>query len=364
MNLTAILALLVFCPARDSLVRGIYLNPYRAADRAYLDRVLAWADSGLVNTVVVDLKTDFGLIVYASDNKIAREIKAVRNLINLDTLRTLTEAHKVKLVARLVVFKDDRLAKYKKCGLKHVRGGLWRDDGGYYWVDPYSEEVLDYNLSIVRELLDKGIKNIQFDYVRFPTDGDLGRCRIPQGKGERDEAICAFLARAHKMIRAAGGELGVCVFGYTIWKTLKKEGQDISKMSRNVDYLHPMLYPSHFSPAFKREIDDIWRSFVIYYESVVRARGLVAESSRIVPYIQGFAYRAPQYGADYIYTQMFGAVAGDADGFIVWNARGAYGFSAPALRWARTAARVRPAPTLPDIRTRSTPRQCIERSFP
>ncbi len=362
MTQIALLVLLVAFPEPESLVRGIYLNPQRARDRAYLNKVLSWCDSGYINTVVVDLKNDAGLLVYPSENETARKIKAVRGFIDLDTLVKLTREHNLKLIARLVVFKDDRLAKYKNFGIKHARGGLWRDDGGYHWVNPYSEEVWEYNLSIVRELLNKGIKSIQFDYVRFPTDGNLSTCRYPVVKGERDEAICGFLKRAQEIVKAQGGEIGACVFGYTIWKTLKKEGQDIAKMSRHVDYLYPMLYPSHFSPNFKREIDDVWRSFVIYYESLARVRPVVAESAGIVPYIQGFDYRSPQYGADYIYAQMFGSVVGGADGFIVWNSRGAYGFSAPALRWARSAERVRPVPNLPDIRTRSTPRQYTERN--
>lgn len=163
----------------SSFVKGVYLNPNRAADRVYLNTILAKADSGLINTLIVDLKSDFGLIVYRSENEIAKKIKAVRPTIDLDSLVKWAADHQVKLIARLVVFKDDRLARYKNFGLKNRRGGLWRDDGGYYWVNPFSEEVWDYNIAIVKEILRKGIKSIQFDYVRFPTDGELASCRYP-----------------------------------------------------------------------------------------------------------------------------------------------------------------------------------------
>ncbi len=363
MNLSALIVLSTFWVADPAPIRGIYLNPNRAMDRAYLKNVLTWADSGYINTIVVDLKSDLGLIVFPSENEIARKIKAVRNFINLDTLIRLTEEHNVKLIARLVIFKDNQLARYKNYGIRHRLGCLWRDDGRNFWVNPYLEEVWDYNISIIEELLKKGIKSIQLDYVRFPTDGDLKACRYSKIKGSREEAISNFLERVQKVVKREGGEVGVCVFGYSIWTQLKQEGQNIEKMAKYIDYLYPMLYPSHFSQHFKKEIDDIWRSFLIYYESTLRAIEQVDAEVKVVPYIQGFNYIAPQFGSDYIFTQIFGALLAGAEGFIVWNARGAYRSSTDALCWARTVKRARPVLIRQGNHMKNRPDQGLERDW-
>ncbi|GAI95173.1 unnamed protein product, partial [marine sediment metagenome] len=196
--------------------------------------------------------------------------------------------------------------------------------------------VRDYLLEITKEIVDLGIKSIAFDYIRFPTDGDVKRIRLTNVKGPRSTPIIQFL----KKIRNELGnevEIGVCVFGFAVWYNLRTEGQDIEKMGEHIDILYPMLYPSHFHRNFKKEVNEYWRNYWIYFDSVKEAIKKSPSSVKITPFIQGFDLRAESFDGEYIFSQINGTLSGMADGFVIWNASCNYSTSWNALLWIRNS---------------------------
>ncbi len=324
----------------DSLVRGIYINPYQAARRVYLKKVFARADSGLINTIVVDFKSDYGFLSYRSKLKIVRELNAYRPYLNVNYLVENARAHNLKLVARIVCFRDRYLAFYKDYGIKDDQGKVWLDNKGIAWLNPYKKGVQDYLIKVAREITDLGIKSIVFDYVRFPADGDVKKIRLTAVSGPRTKPIVEFLKRARAEIDA---EIGVCVYGYAVWRTLKAEGQDITKMKYYIDILCPMLYPSHFGASFCKGINEYWRNYWIYFDSVKRAKKELAGRVRVIPFIQGFDYRVEEFNPHYIISQMDGLLSAGANGFIIWHAGADYTISWPALSWAHNAVLIQDA---------------------
>jgi len=337
MNLSVLIVLCItFSDSPDSLVRGIYINPYQAANKDYLERIFIKADSGLINTIVVDFKSDYGFLSYASDIKLAREIDAIKRYIDVDYLIENAQSHNLKLVARIVCFRDNYLAFHKNYGIRDDSGKVWRDNKGLAWTNPYNKKVREYLLEVAKDVVECGIQSIAFDYIRFPTDGDVGRIRLTHVKGPRHSPITTFL----KMVKDEMGdevEIGACVFGFSVWHRMQAEGQDIEKMGEYIDVLYPMLYPSHFGWSFKRGETDYWRNYWIYFDSVREAKQKLSSSVKIMPFVQGFDLLAERFDCDYVFAQIHGALSAGTDGFLIWHAGGDYSISWRALSWARNS---------------------------
>lgn len=334
------------------LYRGIYLSPYTARKDWLIERILAAADKGDLNTVVVDMKDDFGYLRYPSNNRIAKGLGAVRPIFEVDSFLARMHSHGVNVIARMVCFKDDQASRYSTFGVRRSGGGLWKDAGGAYWLNPFDEKTWEYHASIAAELVEMGFDEIQLDYVRFPTDGDVGNCVFYSREGKiKEEAIEGFLER---MREAVDAPLSADVFGYAAWRTLKLEGQELARMAAHVDYVCPMLYPSHFSSRFLG--GEPYRDFWVYYTSVQSAAKLMGDADAgIVTYVQGFSWKAPGFGPDYIFEQMLGTLTAEADGFFIWNASGKYLPAFQALSLGSSSLRERPVPHLREIHTRSIP---------
>jgi hypothetical protein len=354
MNPCALLALLANCYlAPDSIIRGIYINPYQANRNEYWEEVFSMADSGLINTVVVDFKSDYGFLTYGSNLELAGKINAIKTHFDITSLVENAAKHNLKLIARIVCFRDNYLARHKKLGIRNDSGEIWLDYKNMAWTNPYHQEVQDYLLAIAKEIVAHGVRAVAFDYVRFPTDGDVARIRLTKVKGSRVDAIAGFLERARQDIEA---EIGICVFGFSVWHPLRAEGQDIERLGEFIDVLYPMLYPSHFGRDFKNEETENWRNYWIYFDSVREAFERLSGSVRVVPFVQGFEYRAKTYDAGYVFSQLNGVMSARGDGFIIWNARSDYSICWRALEWARNSTLMRYAQTCRDIRMRAKAR--------
>jgi hypothetical protein len=346
-------------PGLDSTVRGVYINPYQANKKEYLEEIFARADSGLINAIVVDFKSDYGFLAYGSEVELAKKINAVKKHFDIDYLVENAAAHNLKLIARIVCFRDNYLARYKKFGIRNDSGEIWRDNKGMGWTNPFDKKVHEYLCAITKEIVDRGVKSIAFDYIRFPTDGDVARIRLTHVKGSRVDAIARFLKKVRKEIDV---EIGICVFGFSVWRKLVSEGQDIERLGESIDVLYPMLYPSHFARAFKNEEPEPWRSYWIYFDSVKEAFAKLPSSVKVMPFVQGFEYRVPTYDENYVFSQMNGVLAAHGDGFMIWNARSDYSVCWRALEWAHNSILRRCALMYRDNHMRATGRRHQDRN--
>jgi hypothetical protein len=359
MNLCVVLVLLAQCyPETDNTIRGVYINPYQANQKGYLAEIFAKGDSGLINAIVVDFKSDYGFLAYGSELELAKKIKAVKKHFDVDYLVENAAAHNLKLIARIVCFRDNYLARYKKYGIRNDSGEIWRDKKGMAWTNPFDKKVHDYLCAVTKEIVDCGIRSIAYDYIRFPTDGDVARIRLTHVKGSRVDAIARFLKKVRKEIDA---EIGICVFGFSVWRKLRTEGQDIERLGEYIDVLYPMLYPSHFARAFRNEEVEPWRSYWIYFDSVREAFAKLPARVKVIPFVQGFEYRVKTYDENYVFSQMNGVLSAGGDGFMIWNARSDYAVCWRALDWARNSILRRCALMYQDNHMKATGRRCQDR---
>ncbi|HUE95499.1 MAG TPA: putative glycoside hydrolase, partial [Longimicrobiaceae bacterium] len=231
-------------------IRGLYLNAYASGSRTRLPRLLAVAETTEINAFVIDVKDERG-IRYDTGIELARELAldgevTIRDLAALaDTL----EAHGVYAIARIVVFNDPILSEARpEWSIRRPDGSVWLDRSGRSWVSPWDERVWDYNISIAEEVARAGFDEIQFDYVRFPEQFQSLPLQVhPHARGDRADAIIAFLTEAKRRLHPLGVTVAADVFGLSPNTYTDVEiGQQWEKTSAVADHILPMLYPSHY----------------------------------------------------------------------------------------------------------------------
>lgn len=292
-----------------AVIRGIYLNAYAAGSRARLSKLLAIADSTEINTFVIDVKDEKGMR-YRTELPLQKQIGGEVTMSSLKAVVDSVEAHGIWTVARIVVFKDPMLSQAKpEWSIRHPDGGLWRDKQGNTWVSAWDPHVWEYNIQIAEEVLRAGFNEVQFDYVRFPEPFPSLPAQVhPNAKGDRTDAIVAFLEQAKPRIKALGGVLAADLFGLSPNDPKDVQiGQQWERIIAHVDHVLPMTYPSHYLPT---HLKGITRPNEMPYETVfasvgmgvIRAQRLEAlgvPSARIIPWLQAFS--APWVTKDFPY---------------------------------------------------------------
>lgn len=324
--------------------RGIYLSAYTVGLAGQLDKHLDFMAKNGLNTLVLDFKNDFGEVCYPSQVPLARAAKAVKPQFDAAEVIRKVHARGFYLIARQVVFKDNRLYAYD-----NNRYALWdssakrpwgyfeevtADDGTVksvqkeFWVDTYSSEVWDYNVAIARELQGLGVDEIQFDYIRFPSDGPVSRIvnRFKVEGMTRLDALESFLQRARAGIDIP---LSVDIYGYNGYFVTDHLGQNMAMMSKYVDAISAMLYPSHFWKTFLPGMDYVERSKIIYQDGSDRTFLNTGRRVHVRPWVQAFLIggelkMSDQRIADYLDRQLTGVRDSKSSGYLLWNSSNRY----------------------------------------
>jgi len=277
---------------------GVYLTSYAVTKEGVLDGVLNAAREGKLNAVVINVKNMYGEITYTSSIPLALETNASTGRVDMPALIRMLQANGIYVIARQVLFYDPKLATY-----------LGQSDP---WVAPDSKVEIDYNLEIAQEVASLGVDEIQFDYARYADGGALSPIY-----DERYAAVNAFLASARRLLNGRV-ELSVDVFGRVLWNWNKKGidpiGQSLEGIAPLVDFISPMLYPSHYSE--QRYKDD---PYGVVKEALTAGEERVTTPFR--PFLQAFDHYIPAGMSmeDYIRNQVKAAKELGADGYLFWN---------------------------------------------
>jgi hypothetical protein len=316
-------------------VKAAYLSYYGIAAPALRDPVFALLEHTELNGVVIDVKGDRGFIPYDTRVPLALDAGArgpVR-MADFDAVLTRLKARGVYTVARIVVFKDSVLPRHRPewAIVDRRTGAAWRDREGSAWIDPFREESWAYVIAIAREAALKGFDEIQFDYLRFPSDGRLGDARYarPTTQAARIETISRFLERAREGLRGTGALLAVDVFGYIAFNQNDTDiGQRVEDLAPLVDVLCPMAYPSAYHLGIPGYPNPVGHPYEIVFETVRRMRARTSQTRvQIRPWIQDFrdyAFDRRTFGVAEVRAQMQAARDAGAMGFMLWNPTNRY----------------------------------------
>ena len=210
-------------------------------------------------------------------------------------------------------------------------GKPWTDRENLAWVDPFREENWDYLIAVAKEAVAKGFDEVQFDYVRFPTDGKLSAAKYSQANNSQTRlpAIAAFLARARRELAPLGVFVAADVFGYTAFNENDTDiGQRVEELAAHLDYICPMVYPSGYHRGIPGVRNPVAQPYEIVKESVRLTRKRAAPAPTVVrPWLQDFkdyAFDKRIFGVAEIKAQLRGAKDGGAVGYMLWNPKNDY----------------------------------------
>lgn len=319
---------------------GLYVNSFHASGNS-LETLLKVIKSNGYNSMVVDMKDDEGKITYNTLLDLPRELKAVRVRFNIRELINKAHTAGIYLIGRIVTFQDPMLYRYKNNSY-----ALWDKKSNKawgnlvkrfdqktgkdifiqteFWVDPFSPFVQNYNISIARELQNLGVDEVQFDYIRFPSDGEVDRIlfRDRLSGMSRIDALESFARRLREKLTIP---VGMDLYGFNSWYRMGNWiGQDIGMLSRYVDVISPMFYPSHFPKGFMEDPDYLNWAEMLYRTGTEHARKITGSRVVIRPYVQAFLMgkelemEKDQY-TGYLKRELKGAREGGAEGFTLWN---------------------------------------------
>ncbi|MDF2892333.1 MAG: glycoside hydrolase [Clostridia bacterium] len=318
-------------------VKGIYMTGYTVADKKKFEGLIKLIDETELNAVVIDVKSDEGMVLYQTDLKDVQFTGANSKIIieDIDAVLQYLDEKGIYTIARVVTFKDNKAAsKFPNLAVKTTSGTVWRDRNGQAWLNPYNEEAWEYVLAIAEEAAVKGFKEIQFDYVRFPTDGNLKLIDYGALKNKnKAQAIGDFLKFARGRLSDMGAVASADVFGLvTTSEGDMNIGQQLEYLADSVDVICPMVYPSHYGKGSYGVPEPDFEPYKIVNYSMKKAKERLDNNensiAKLRPWLQDFSAvylpRYKKYGPAEIRAQIKATNDAGVKEWILWNAANRY----------------------------------------
>ena len=369
---------------RDFEVRAIYLTGVMAASDHGIRIIKHWREVG-GNAVVFDIKDSDGSVNIPYEHPLLGEHKVY--IHDVPKFVHFVHSQNMHAIARIAMFRDEHLVvTHPELAVQSRKNKTaWRENGKLVWTDPSNPKVQDYDIALAKHVAQLGVDEIQFDYVRFPAEGDqkdaqfvfqgetasaaenassdTGTCGDPRlvrpaktKRGgtvpaadaktassetkpchanhgpQRSDVITGFLKKAYAELHPTGVLLSLDVFGVMAWQRqvdLSHTGQDIVGMAHYCDVLSPMIYPSHFFGMDGIEHPGDEPAHFIgesmdRFELITHPDGNRATGVVIRPWLQAFHWRTKTYSPEYIKIQVETARAKGGIGFLFWNAANDY----------------------------------------
>lgn len=326
-------------------VKGIYVSAHTAGNKALMDKIISQLDQTELNTVVIDFKDDDGRITTKLDIPAFNEIDVCRNYApDMKALISELKNHEIYVIARVVTFKDPYLAEKKpEWSLKKADGSIYRDKKGMAWVNPYKQELWDYLMEVGKQAAALGFDEIQFDYIRYATDSTMKDIVIDEAdsKGRsRTDIITEFTKYAYEKMAPLGVFVSADVFGAVIGSEQDTEavGQNYGEMAGFLDYICPMIYPSHYGNGNfgldypdKHPYDTILAALKKSDEELAVREGH-GRQAVVRPWLQDFTAsylkNHIKYGDKEVRQQIQAVYDAGYDEWLLWNAASRYHYGA------------------------------------
>lgn len=331
--------------------RAVYLSGNSAGRKEVIDNIIELSKTTELNSVVIDVK-EAGVVNYVSEVPEVVKNNLYIDYYNPEELIKKLHDNNIYVIGRIVCFLDKGLGeKRPDLAIKKTNGEPWKEGKLGIWLNPYNDETKKYNIDIAKEAAKKGFDEIQFDYVRFPSGTgtlvDYGNDAPP-----KSDAICDFLEAASKeLVDEIGVLLSADVFGIICIdpNTRNTIGQDLERVGQYVDYICPMVYPSHYANASTTHYTGngvgqkingvlftapdlepynvIYNTLMVSKERISKVEGYRA---KVRPYLQNFtASYLPngyyqEYGVEQVKQQIKAVYDAGYDEWILWNSANVY----------------------------------------
>ena len=306
-------------------IRGVHVSMGLASLSGKLEEYLDLERDGLT-ALELDVKDENGQIGFASPRiPLAAKVGAARDFYEPRVVARLAHERDVYLIGRIVVFEDPILSSARpNLAVRRSGGSVWRDSAGLGWTNAYDRRVWDYNVDVAAAAARAGFDEIMFDYVRFPSDGDVESAVYGnRGTLTKREAVPAFLHYASRRLGRYDVRISAAVFGLAAARDLGI-GQLPRRMAPHVDTLYAMTYPSLFGPG-EFGIADPSLAPGQTVSRALRKFSITLHGSHVlvVPWVQDFTFTTP-FELEQVRAQIDAARRAGAKGYMLWNAEGVY----------------------------------------
>jgi len=272
-------------------IKGIYLNGYlfnNDAKREQINEILVGTD---VNTLVIDVKTDNGHILFDTEIDEVSYLENIRAKYTKSDLQELKEIKDLYLIGRLVVYQDPLFAKvFPDEAVLDTRLNKPYSQNGQYFLDPSSLKVQEYIINIALESCRLGFDEIQYDYIRYPdSNSKYTKFDTENNFENRTMNINSFLSKSRKLLHEEGCLLSADTFGFIL--TNKQDegiGQNLETIVQNVDFISPMVYPSHYSTGSFGFQNPNKYPYEVITAALTDALDRGVDKNKIRPFLQGF----------------------------------------------------------------------------
>ncbi len=238
-------------------IRGLRVSGEAAADPAHWEQILELAETTAVNALIVDTKDENGVVQWDTGVTLAEEIGAEANLFDVDDVIADMDRLGLYKITRVVTFQDTFLgrAQPELAALDSEDNQPWQSYGDQIWLDATDEEAWEYPLALAVDACERGFDEIQFDYVRFPSDGPVQRLVFDGEVGEVEDrvgTIASFLKEAQNRLHPLGCAVSADIFAIVVSVGDDQGiGQRPEELSHAVDVISPMIYPSHYGEGWQ-----------------------------------------------------------------------------------------------------------------
>jgi hypothetical protein len=306
-------------------VRGVHVTMALASLPGKLEGYVDLEDDGLT-AIELDIKDENGEVGFrAGAPRLARQVGAARDFYVAKSAAKLVHDRGLYLIGRIVTFEDPVLARARPdLAIRRSDGSVWTDAAGLGWTNPYDRRVWDYNVDIAEAAARAGFDEIMFDYVRFPSDGDVESTVYGNRGGlARRDAIPSFVRYAAKRLEPLGVRVSAAVFGLSAVRDLGI-GQVPKRIAPHVHAIYAMTYPSLFGPGELGIVDPGASPGATVARALKRFRQAIqGTDALLLPWVQDFSFTVP-YGVDEVRAQIYSARLAGAKGYLLWNASGVY----------------------------------------
>jgi hypothetical protein len=314
-------------------VKAIYLSSWVAGGSKYRDPLIKLADQTEVNAVVIDVKDSTGRISFpVSDPKLAAYGSVEKRIPDIRTLTNTLHQKHIYIIGRVAVFQDPYMTKAKPewAITKKSDGTVWKDHKGLSFLDPANTNVHEYIVAIAQEAYNDGFDEINFDYIRYPSDGDLKNINyhLVDGKTRADNIEAFFKYLSENVKKNDPIVMSGDLFGLTTEVNDDMGiGQVWDKALPYFDYLCPMIYPSHYPAGydgFKNPADHPYEVITRALAGAVKkTKAMNMDIQKIRPWLQDFNLGAV-YTADLVKAQMKATYDAGLTSWLLWDPNNKY----------------------------------------
>jgi len=321
-------------------VRALYMSGWVAGSNDFRNSILKIVNETEVNAVVVDIKDSTGKISFHTDNPEIQKIGSSENRIkDIKAFTNLLHSKNIYIIGRISVFQDPYLTKLKpEWSIKKLSdGGVWKDRKGLSFLDPTNKNVHDYILKLALTSYELGFDEINLDYIRYPSDGNMKdiNYNLKEGETRADNIEKFFKYFSTEIKKDVNIPISADLFGLTTEVTNDMGiGQVWEKAIVYFDFVCPMVYPSHYPPGHagyskpaQYPYEVINRALI---SAVAKTKAINEDVNKIRPWLQDFDLGAT-YTKEMVRAQMKATYDNGLDSWMLWDPSNKYTPSALLL---------------------------------